>query len=484
MTGRQARYGRDSHGASRTLGNRSAALLALLTLSIAAALAAPAGAADDTGWRRLAPRLVMERMPLRFSYTAPRALYADSLRLLVTARTGTVALAPLVRDGETWRTPELTLKGWGSRRFIIQTPDGATLAETEATVWPGFLSLLPPILAIAMALITRQVLVSLLLGIWVGAVFLAGPNIFTGTLRALDTTIVGAVSDAGHVKVLLFTLFLGGMVGVMSRSGGTLGVVRSLVRRATTPRRGAVSAWLLGLLVFFDDYANTIIIGPTLRPVTDRLKLSREKLAYLVDATAAPVASIALISTWIGTEVGLIGDALQDVGSTRDAYKVFLETIPYRFYPILALVLGFIVASTGRDWGPMAAAERRARTGRLLREGARPLSDFEGRGLQPKQGIAARPWNAFLPILAVVGATLAGLWWTGAPGAGSPSLADLFRHPHPLRLLGDVFGSADSYTALLWASALGGVLALGLAWSQRLLTLSEGIDAWVAGLRS
>jgi Na+/H+ antiporter NhaC len=335
-----------------------------------------------------------------------------------------------------------------------------------------------------MALVTRQVLVSLILGIWLGGVLVAGPDLFSGTLRALDTTIVGVVADSDHVKVLLFTLFLGGMVGVMNRSGGTLGIVQRLVRRATTPRRGALSAWFLGLVVFFDDYANTVIIGPTLRPITDKLRISREKLAYFVDSTAAPVASIAIISTWIGTEVGLIGDALRDVGSDLDPYKVFLETLPYRFYPILALMFGFLVAVMGRDWGPMAKAETRARTGEVLRSGSQPLSDFEGEGLRPKSGITYRARNAVLPIAAVVIATLAGLWWTGAPGAGSPSIFDLFRHPRPLRLLGDVFGSADSYTALLWASALGGLVALFLSLGKNKLNLSEGTAAWIGGVRS
>jgi Na+/H+ antiporter NhaC len=335
-----------------------------------------------------------------------------------------------------------------------------------------------------MALVTRQVLVSLLLGIWLGGVLVAGPNIFSGTLRAIDTTIVGALADADHVKVILFTLFLGGMVGIMNRSGGVVGIVRSLARRATTPRRGSLTAWLLGLLVFFDDYANTIIIGPTLRPVTDKLRISREKLAYFVDSTAAPVASIAIISTWIGTEIGLIGDALQDVGSDLDPYKVFLETLPYRFYPILALAFGFLVAVMGRDFGAMAKAESRARSGEVLRKGSQPLSDFEDEGLKPKPDIPTLARNAFLPIAAVIVATLVGLWFTGAPGAGSPSLLDLFRHPRPLRLLGDVFGAADSYTALLWASSLGGIVALLLSLGKKKLSLTEGVFAWIGGVRS
>ncbi|MBU1699929.1 MAG: hypothetical protein KJ831_07245, partial [Candidatus Eisenbacteria bacterium] len=335
----------------------------------------PAAQAEfHNGWDRIAPRLVLGRVPTQFVFSPPpdkqRAGAGGEYRLLIQRGGETVKELPLEASDEGYTTPEFQIGGWGHCEAVIVDAAGSPLAAIGFTLWPGLITLLPPFIAIAMALITRQVLVSLLLGIWVGAVFINGPDIFAGSLRAIDTTIVGAIANSDHVKVLLFTLFLGGMVGVMSRSGGTLGIVQRLARRATTPRRGALAAWFLGLLIFFDDYANTIIIGPTLRPITDRLKLSREKLAYLVDATAAPVASIALISTWIGTEVGLIGDALHDVGSEMDAYKVFLETLPYRFYPILALVLGFLVAATGRDWGPMLKAEIRARTGQVLRPGA------------------------------------------------------------------------------------------------------------------
>ena len=464
--------------------SRAALLLSLLLLLLL--LPAAAGAGGSGRWERTGPRLILDRIPTRFVFKGPPAGAApsDTLRLLVRSEKGVLACLPLSLVDDGYACEDVTLVGWGRGEAVVIDPRGMEIASFPVRIWPGFLSLLPPLIAITMSLVTRQVLISLLLGVWMGGVLIEGPDLFNGTLRTLDTTIVGSIADGDHVKVLLFTLFLGGMVGVMSRSGGTHGVVRSLARKATTVRRGALAAWFMGLLVFFDDYANTIIIGPTLRPVTDRLKMSREKLAYLVDTTAAPVASIALISTWIGTELGLIGDALRDAGSSLDPYKVFLETIPYRFYPILALVFGFLVSATGRDWGPMARAEARARKGAVLRPGSEPLSDFGAEGLQPKEGVPQHAANAYVPILVVVLATLGGLWWTGAPAAGSPGLADIFSHPQPMRLLGEVFGAADSYTALLWASALGGIVSLVLARSGRILNLAEGVGSWIVGVRS
>src|SRR5690606_32849435 len=145
----------------------------------------------------------------------------------------------------------------------------------------------------------------------------------------------------------------------------------------TTPRRGLFLTWLAGLFVFFDDYANTLIVGNTMRPVTDRLKVSREKLSYIVDSTAAPVAVIALISTWVGFEISLIGDALgnaaaqatdpevaaQLMAGSANPFNVFLHSIPYLFYPILTVCFVLMVVLTRRDFGPMLAAERRSASG-------------------------------------------------------------------------------------------------------------------------
>ena len=154
-------------------------------------------------------------------------------------------------------------------------------------------------------------------------------------------------------------MMIGGMVGIITRNGGMASIVRSLVSRAKTAVGGQVAVWLMGLMIFFDDYSNTLVVGNTARSLTDHLKISREKLAYIVDSTAAPVACIALITTWIGYEIGLIDQALGTIPELADvhAYSVFLQSIPYSFYPIFAIVFVLLVASTGLDFGPMLKAE-------------------------------------------------------------------------------------------------------------------------------
>lgn len=223
---------------------------------------------------------------------------------------------------------------------------------------PGWVSLLPPLLAILLAIWWQEVVGALLLACLSGMMLLAA-NPWQGIVQTIDPLFLSILSDPGNVRVILFTLFLGGMVGVMSGSGGTQALVDLLTRHVETRQHGQLTTWLLGLLIFFDDYSNTLIVGSTMRPITDRLRISREKLAFLVDATAAPVAGLALASTWVGVEIGYLQTSYASVGlPTDEIFQVFVATIPYRFYPLLVLIFVGQIAWTGRDYGPMRIAEQ------------------------------------------------------------------------------------------------------------------------------
>jgi len=344
--------------------------------------------------------------------------------------------------------------------------------ETRATWW----SLMPPALAIALALVFRDVLVSLFLGVWLGTTLLASGNAAAGFLRIADTQVRNALTDSDHVSILVFSFMLGGMVGVMSRSGGTHGVVRLLEPLATTSRRAQLATWLMGVGIFFDDYSNTLIVGNAMRPVTDRHRVSREKLAFLVDATAAPVACIALVSTWIGYQVSLVGDALAEQGLDLNPFGVFLESIPWAFYPVLALTATFTSAVTGRDWGPMRSAELRAGRGLLLAASAQPLADFDSSGLAPEDGTPQRWWNAAVPVLLVIAVTFCGLYATGRQSLAEDGVTGAG--------LSRIVGASDPFTVLLWSSLIGLASALVLAVVQGLLNLRDALQAMVGGFRS
>lgn len=237
------------------------------------------------------------------------------------------------------------------------TSDSAT---TQVRLLPAWLSLLPPLLAIALAVWCKEVFTALLAAITVGTCLLT-PTWWLGPLRVFDTLLIDVLADRGHLEVILFTLLVGGMIGVMSHSGGTAAVVGRLVRRVETRERGQVLTWFLGLFVFFDDYANTMIVGGTMRPVADRLKFSRAKLAFLVDSTAAPVAGLALISTWVGVERGYIESGLKLIeADSNQAFSLLAYSLPYRLYPLLLLLFVGMIAYTGRDFGSMRTAEQEA----------------------------------------------------------------------------------------------------------------------------
>ena len=339
--------------------------------------------------------------------------------------------------------------------------------------FPDWLALLPPLLAIGLALVLREVIVALFAGVLVGATLAAGGNPLAGALRSVDTYAVGAVADSDHAAILVFSLLLGGMAGVVTRSGGAAGLAGWVTRRATDAKRGQLATWGLGLLIFFDDYANSLLVGASMRPITDRLRISREKLAFLVDATAAPVASLALVSSWVGVEVAYIGDELESAGVDLDAYVAFLRTLPYRFYPWLMLLFGLVLVLFGRDFGPMGAAERRARLeGKLLRDGARPASDFaESEGLD--DSVPPRGANALVPVITVVLVVLVGMVLDGRAKVLAEGGALTARA---------LIGAASSTSALLWGSATGGFVAVALG--RRTLGTRGALEAWLAGLRS
>ncbi len=379
------------------------------------------------------------------------------------------------KKGGVWQTAPFEFSESGV--YSIQTEEGKTAVEIR--VLPGWVSILPPLAAILLALITRQVLAALFAGIWLGAFFIFSYSPLNGFLNALTEYIGKAPVDADRMSILIFSLTLGGMVGVMSRAGGTLGIVQRLSGLASSSRRGQLVTWIMGVLVFFDDYANTLIVGNTMRPLTDKLKISREKLAYLVDSTAAPVANIAIISTWIGYELSLINDAYKEIGIHSNAYITFFKTIPFNFYPLFSLAFGLFIVTTGRDMFSMFRAEKRAALGQgLMRSDAVPLADMNSGELEVKKGAPLRWFNAVIPVTAVIVAALAGLWLTGLANF------EQTRSMGWIEYASSVVGHSDSFSVLMWAAFIGSFTAIILAVGQRILNLHEAIGAWVSGVKA
>lgn len=377
---------------------------------------------------------------------------------------------------------------------------------------PLWMSILPPLIAIALALLLKEVVVSLFVGIWMGA-FIAGGlrldsfyYIFHSLFQTIEKYIITALNDPGHLSVIVFSLLIGGMVAIISKNGGMAGIVNRLSKYAKTDRSTQFITWLLGVAIFFDDYANTLIVGNTMRSATDKFRISREKLAYIVDSTAAPVAAVAFITTWIGAELGYIDSGLRIIeGWDKEItpYSIFLQSLKYSFYPVMTLGFILILIYQGRDFGSMLKAEQRSRETGQVSPAATELDDEpDMEDLTPLKNAPRIFWDALLPILTVIFMTIFGLWVTGMQGTYNElqeagitvnntwgqiwtSMSNLWSEdPSLLMKMGKLVGNSDSYIALLWASMSGVVVAIGMTIGRKTMSLFNSIHWMTTGFKA
>ncbi len=358
---------------------------------------------------------------------------------------------------------------------------GAVMIEHPYGVW----SLAPPVVAIGLAIATRQIVLSLVAGVFAGALLMAGGNLAVAVSETWETHLWTTLIDPGKLRVFSFTLLMGALVGVVTRSGGMRGLIGLVTPWARNRRRGQLATYGLGLLVFFDDYANTILIGNTMRPITDRLRISREKLAYLVDSTAAPIAGVALISTWIAVELDYIASGLASVPELASVspFELFIATLPYRFYVWGALLFVPLTAIFGREYGPMLAAERRAAgVGGAGGEVASGVGAEDAGGDDPA-GRTSAWYHAVIPIGVTLGLVVYFLVRTGADALRASGVDPWGGERSGLAALREVIGAADSTVALQYGALVGLLVAAGMAVSARILRWSDAVDAAMQGAR-
>jgi len=392
-------------------------------------------------------------------------------------------------NGEPADTGSFMIKDTGKINVMITTEKG----NFEFTIHsiPGILTIIPPILAILLAMIFKEVITALFIGVFAGALLLNNFSILKSFFNVLDKYIINAIVDHDRASIVIFTLLLGGMVGVITKTGGFKGIVDALSRRVKSSRSTQMYTWLMGIFIFFDDYTNTLIVGNTMRPLSDKWKISREKLSYIVDSTAAPMVSIALISTWIGFEISLINQSLTAYNIEFDAYSLLLSSIPLRYYSILSLFFVFLIFTMKKDFGPMLKAERRAKKGILLNEKAVPLSDFESSGLTPSKFVTPSWYSGIVPIITVILVAFIGLYYSGKTAlasGGSPiggkSFFSILFSGSVLKDLGSIISAADSFRVLLWASLMGVLSAMTIAIVRKVLKMREAISSMVQGMKS
>lgn len=316
-------------------------------------------------------------------------------------------------------------------RGRFQGPNALEWSAEQRVRLPGRTSLWPPLVAVAIAILLRRPLLALFLGVLSGSVLLAFERLdgiaalARGALDVVSVFFYRELVDPERALIIGFVVFMLAMVGVLTKSGAIRGLMDAIARRAKTARGTQVATYLMGLAIFFDDYANTILVGSTMRPLTDRFRIAREKLAYLVDSTAAPVAGLSIFSTWIAFEVSTYSAQLPAAGlAPSEGYAVFMRSVPYSFYCIFTLVFVGWIALSGRDFGPMRRAELRASSGGgLLRPGATPMVSEDATSMEPHPAATPKLSNALLALGAFLAVTLLAIahggglfgWRDGAP---------------------------------------------------------------------
>jgi Na+/H+ antiporter NhaC len=364
---------------------------------------------------------------------------------------------------------------------IIKIKD-SNWANSESSVFfiPGILSILPPLIAIVLSMIFRNVLIALFSGIWFGVTIINQYNPFSAFLRSFDKYILEALADKSHASIILFSIGLGGMIGIIIASGGIKAIVNFLIRYANTIKKGQFTTWLLGILIFFDDYASALLVGHMMRPYSDKLRISREKLSFIVDSTAAPIAGMAVISTWVSFEMGQIDGSMSLLGNVKyNAYDLLISSLPYNFYCIFLIIFVLMIALTGRDFGPMLKAERRAlNEGKVIADGSTPMFDDSLNPDVHNPEKEPNALNAIVPILSVILITVIGIIYTGLEKLGID-----FSSLNSANLR-DVIGASSTNRVLLWAVFGSSLIAGIMVIATNALTLEKVVNSWVSGVKS
>ena len=499
---------------------------ACLGLALALHLAAPRDASANPPLPNSVyvqmPELALDGIPFSLSLHWAEALPTHLRHVTVVDKGIDPGVAPRPMQRDVKKVPPATPKSWaddfalrGSGLHRVEVwVNGRRVARRQLRVLPAALVLLPPFLAVLIGLISRQFILALALGVWAGASLLEGFDPFRGMLRVVDTHVIAVCSTPWRAALLIVMALTGGLVGVIIQSGGARALADFFIARKLR-RKGA--QWLLlvlGFLFLTLDFVSTLLVGASARDLCDRLRISREKLAFLIDTTAAPVAGIGLVSTWTFIEVDFLQQHLAPLRGSTDVYALLVAALPYQFYPGLMVFLALLLTWQARELGPMAKAELRAlRQGRPFADDAWPAANLGEESICATQ-LGRSTWLlAVLPVAFAVVAAAAGHYLSGTRALEREDLkgpvlaAQADRDPvqaeqellqaqgpdvstpraRPRSLLDyahRVMGHSNYMQTWIWTATLSGLLALLLALGLRALGTNQAVEAWMRGLQA
>ena len=353
----------------------------------------------------------------------------------------------------------------------------------------GWWSIVPPVLTIALALATKDVVLSLFLGIMSGTLIASGGNLFAAIMLFSDKLVTN-LGDGWNMRIFMFLVLLGALVGLMAKTGASRAFGDWASAHVKTRRGTLLATWVFGVVVFIDDYFNSLAIGTAMRPVSDRMKISRAKLAYILDSTAAPVCILAPVSTWVVTVMSYMrgAEGFDKLGVSE--LSLFIQTIPYNLYAIFAILMVLAITLTKRDFGPMLASELRAHN-----EGKLYDTDTYGAvagDMELTHGVAegesktsVRPLDMVLPMLLLVATAVASFpvatWWAAAGSEGGPGTFMEAMRTIPLR---QAFVDSDASKALMLCIVVTLAITYPYMLARRLFTMRAAGEAFISGIKS
>ena len=360
----------------------------------------------------------------------------------------------------------------------------------QPAVYATFWSLVPPIVAIALALITKEVYSSLFVGILIGGLLYAGGNPEGTVLHVFSDGIVSVLSNSYNVGILIFLVILGSIVAMMNKAGGSAAFGRWASSKIKTPAGAQLATIALGVLIFIDDYFNCLTVGSVMRPVTDKQNVSRAKLAYLIDATAAPVCIIAPISSWAAAVAGFV--------EGEDGFSLFIRAIPYNYYALLTIVMMVGMVLMHEEYGPMALHEANARKGDLFTTGNHPYEAMDEE--VAAAGDNGHVMDLVIPIFSLIICCVIGMIYTGGFFEGNDFVTAFSKSDASVGLaLGGFFGLVITVVLYMirrvmkfrdlmaclpegFKAMVPAILILTFAWSLKAMTDSLGAKEYVAAL--
>lgn len=372
----------------------------------------------------------------------------------------------------------------GSMTVLAAEGEAEYVPDVYATFW----ALVPPIVAIGLALITKEVYSSLFVGILMGGLLYSGFTFEKTFTHIFEDGVIGVLSDSYNVGILVFLVILGTMVSLMNKAGGSAAFGQFAVKKIHSRAGAQLATILLGVLIFIDDYFNCLTVGSVMRPVTDKFKVSRAKLAYLIDATAAPVCIIAPISSWAAAVTGFV--------EGEDGFSIFIRAIPYNFYAILTIMMMIGMVLMKVEFGSMKTHELNAVKGDLFTTPGRPYETAKDEMAQTK----GKVMDLLIPIIALIVCCVLGMLYTGGFFSGTDFVTAFSASDASLGLTyGSFFGMiitivlyqirrvlkfSDCMACIPegFKAMVPAILILTFAWTLKAMTDSLGADVYVAGL--